>query len=141
MLHSSHSRSAASEACASLGERLLEIPKGSQVDHLRYLSYKSEINQTYWIGGATTGDLACSAVSPSGNIVSLSCAEKRPALCSQSATVSSNKTADTSEKWQIAVKSGDGTFTGYATLFAGCPALLTLFVLDIETRSASGFWG
>lgn len=107
--------SEASTACRALGEELWNLPTTRQPrDFLAYLSYPDvSLGDTWhWIGGYGNAS-SCRVVDPKGNVRAWDCDDRLPALCSQTASLSSPKTADTGLKWQTSVTTGDATVVGY----------------------------
>lgn len=108
------SRSAAASSCAALGESLwLYNKQPEQLDILRYLGYDNERHgqDLYWV--ASTAYARCNAVSAQGRTQQLPCDTPLPALCQNSAALSSPGFTDTSSRWQTAVSIGNATITGY----------------------------
>ncbi|KAJ4985919.1 Para-nitrobenzyl esterase 4 [Stagonosporopsis vannaccii] len=105
---------AAVSSCAALGESLWShkaLPQ--ELDFLRYLEYGTERHgqDFYWV--ASTTHARCNAVSAQGRTQQLPCDTPLPALCQNSAALSSLALTDTSNRWQTAVSTGNATITGY----------------------------
>lgn len=62
---------------------------------------------------ASTAHARCNAVSAQGRTQQLPCDTPLPALCQNSAALSSLELTDTSSRWQTAVSTGNATITGY----------------------------
>lgn len=108
------SYSAAVSSCAALGEGLFPIEQESQeLGFLQYPGYGSKTyNQhLYWV--ASTTNAKCNAISAHGRTQRLPCTALLPALCNNSAAISSPARVDTSSRWQTAVTTGNATIVGY----------------------------
>ena len=108
------SYSASVSSCAALGETLWSAEQNIQEPgFLQYLGVgsKAQDQTLYWIG--STANAECSAVTAQGYAKQLPCNTLLPALCHNSAALSSPASTDTSSKWQTAVTIGNATITGY----------------------------
>lgn len=106
--------SAAKSSCAALGESLWSYKTRSQEPgFLQYLDYGSERHgqDLYWV--ASTAHAECNAVSAQGRTQQLPCDTPLPALCQNSAALSSLESTDTSSNRHTAVSTGNATITGY----------------------------
>lgn len=98
--------------CAALEETLWNPANSSQdLGFLRYLDYNKTTDDVgmYWIGAASE----CRTIDTHGQIRDQTCDSQFPALCSQSASLSSPASADTSPRWQTSVRTGNATVLGY----------------------------
>ncbi|KAF2626476.1 cholinesterase [Macroventuria anomochaeta] len=108
------SHSAAASSCAALGESLWSNEQHLQeLGFLEYLRYdsKTQSQDHYWVAG--TAHTKCSAITARGRTQQLPCDTPLPALCQNSAALSSLESTDTSSKWQTAVTTGNATVIGY----------------------------
>jgi carboxylesterase type B len=108
------SYSVSASSCAALGETLWPVEQTSQeLGFLRYLGYSNKTGSQglYWVAGTT--HTTCSAITIQGRIQRLPCNTPLPALCFNSAALSSPESTDNSSKWQTAVTTGNATITGY----------------------------
>lgn len=108
----SHSVSASS--CAALGETLWSVEQAPhERGFLQYLGYSSKTHNRdlYWVAGTTNA--TCSAITAQGRTQRLPCHILLPALCHNSAALSSPESTDSSSKWQTAVTTGNATIVGY----------------------------
>ena len=106
--------SASASSCEALGETLWPIEQTSQeLGFLGYLEYanKKHGQDFYWV--ANTTHAKCSAITVQGRTQQLPCDTLLPALCNNSAVLSSVESTDTSTKWQTAVSTGNATVIGY----------------------------
>jgi len=72
---------------------------------------KAEASSTFWIAGQ--GDNA-RVVDAAGHVSACNSSQQQlPALCTQSAPYSSQSSSDTSEKWQVAVRSNNEDVVGF----------------------------
>ncbi|OAG03950.1 alpha/beta-hydrolase [Paraphaeosphaeria sporulosa] len=107
------SKSNAETGCKALQETLWDPADLAEADFLRYLAYEKahdDIDQ-YWI--RSRSNTGCKAITTLGKIKTVPCNKQLPALCSQSAPLSSTSSNNTGLEWQIAVRTGDGTVIGY----------------------------
>ncbi|KAF9222301.1 hypothetical protein BS17DRAFT_881140 [Gyrodon lividus] len=94
--------------------------QSDMTDLLRYLTLETfDPVQQYWI--ELTYSTECSAISLAG-ISPVSCADKLPLFCSQSAPYRPNTETDTSTEYQVEVSSGND-ITMYDTWSVDCPCL------------------
>ncbi|KAJ8104595.1 hypothetical protein OPT61_g10674 [Boeremia exigua] len=108
------SQSAAASSCAALGESLWSTSKDSpDQGFLQYLGYDSETHDRNLYWAASTAPARCNAISAQGRTQQLPCNTLLPALCRNSAALSSPASTDTSTKWQTSVSTGNATVTGY----------------------------
>ncbi|KZM21058.1 cholinesterase [Ascochyta rabiei] len=108
------SYSASASTCAALGETLWSIERVPQeLALLQYLGHgsKTQSQTLYWVAGAA--DAKCTAVTGKGRTQRLPCNTLLPALCYNSAALSSPDSTDTRTKWQTAVTTGNATILGY----------------------------
>ncbi|KAJ4360412.1 uncharacterized protein N0V89_000974 [Didymosphaeria variabile] len=107
------SKSKAEAGCAALQETLWDPTDHTELDFLRYLAYekaRDDVGQ-YWVqSGKDTG---CRAITTSGKIRTVPCDTKLPALCSQSAPLSSTSSNNTEPRWQTHVRTGEAAVVGY----------------------------
>ena len=68
--------------------------------------------QLYYIAGSGAHG-ECQAITPNAQVVSVPCTVDLPALCTQTAPMSSINSTDTSSQYQTQVTSGSATYTGY----------------------------
>jgi len=101
------------KACIAIGETLWTPT--SEPDFLGYLSFKVENGSDatrfdkVWVNSSS--ESVCSTITPSGQIGSADCTALLPALCTQSAALSSGSGSDT--KYQIRISADDAHYTGY----------------------------
>ncbi|KAH6612142.1 Alpha/Beta hydrolase protein [Boeremia exigua] len=108
------SHSAAASSCAALTESLWSTKQQShELGFLQYLGYGDERHSRdlYWV--ASTTHAKCNAVSAQGRTQQLPCDTPLPALCQNSASLSSLQSTDTGSKWQTSVSAGNATVVGY----------------------------
>ncbi|KAF9694104.1 hypothetical protein EKO04_007811 [Ascochyta lentis] len=108
------SYAASASTCAALGETLSSTERLlQQLEFLHHLGHgtKTHSQSLYWVAGTT--DTKCSAVTVKGNTRQLPCNTLLPALCNNSAALSSLDSTDTRSKWQTAVTTGNATIVGY----------------------------
>ncbi|KAF2019380.1 cholinesterase [Aaosphaeria arxii CBS 175.79] len=99
-------------SCAELGETLWALPgPSSDLSFLRYLAQGGRANRSeiFWVDSP----VRCEAIDAEGQVQKVNCDARLPALCSQSATLSTKSGADTDPKWQIVVRSRNGSVVGY----------------------------
>ncbi|KAI9709541.1 MAG: hypothetical protein M1820_003301 [Bogoriella megaspora] len=123
LINEAVSYSTANASCQSLSESLLPLQnldfQAGLNQSLAYEVYagRSASNQLFWVGPNTQlsskNTTACPAIDAAGNVRGINCAEKLPALCSQSAPASNITYADTSARFQVAQKVGSQTLVGY----------------------------
>jgi hypothetical protein len=85
----------------------------NQLGILQFAEYGKSMDRIlrYWIRSRSS---ACQAVTTNGSIQAVSCDERLPALCSQSAPLSTKEEVDSSEKWRVSVESKNRqSFVGY----------------------------
>ena len=120
LLSTPQTNSAATKACAALGEELW-VPSVTfnGNNFLKYLEYYgTSATELFHIGGITRSG-SCTAITTNGKTKAVSCTELLRVLCVQTAPYSySNFTtlqtfADTSAKYQTKVVSGAATYKGY----------------------------
>lgn len=103
----------ASAACQALGEQLWspELGLGSIQSTLDYLKYRQDDRQScqYWV--ASKG-LTNRAIDSTGRVSWPGPFSQLPVICTQSAPFSNSTTKDTSEKWQVTVRSNNEYLTG-----------------------------
>ncbi len=125
-------------ACHALGEGLWTPPSDlSSADYLKYLGYQDSMHsrsghgwtgaqwiggqwhrgqpssrqtQMFYIHGRING--LCRAITPYGQIRGIDCGVPLPALCTQSAPLSSATSTDTTIRFQTQVTSGNAVYTG-----------------------------
>lgn len=108
------SYSASLSSCAALGESLRSIQRFSQeLGFLEYLGYGNQRHgqNLYWV--ASTAEAECKAITAQGRSQQLPCDTPLPALCNNSAPLSSLESTDNSSKWQTSVSAGNATILGY----------------------------
>ncbi|KAF3043769.1 hypothetical protein E8E12_009965 [Didymella heteroderae] len=113
------SHSAAVRSCAALGESLWSLEQCSQdLDFLGYLGYDSQRHEQnlYWVASTTGAE--CNAITPQGRSQQVPCETPLPALCSNTAPISSPQSADNSNKWQSSVSTGNATIVGYRDAYS-----------------------
>ncbi|TPX13527.1 uncharacterized protein E0L32_005998 [Thyridium curvatum] len=111
----------ASRSCALLGETLWDPDAASFAAALNAsLSYqvyqgRAASDTLYWIArSSSSSNGTCRAISPRGSVRSdVVCASELPALCTQSAPLSNSSTADSSERWRVALPVAGYRMTGY----------------------------
>ena len=99
----------AQAACAALNEQLWS-PTTSDGDFLAYLAYEGAAGP-YWIAGRQGP--SCKAFTADGTQSLHHCPNLLPALCTNSAPISTVDSADNSTKWQTTVTTGSQSLTGY----------------------------
>ena len=124
---------AASAKCSALGETLFPRARlstlkniWSYATHSRKLSSGQQIwilqNATQPSNGTqstnSTQAATCDAVNVNGRISRVSCAEKLPIICTQSAPVSTAKTANKADQFQISQQVGTQTITGFRDFYS-----------------------
>ncbi|OCL13561.1 cholinesterase [Glonium stellatum] len=117
VLSTPQSQAKAQSSCAAIGEKLWAPGSSTRnkdrLQFLRYLEYDpaSPRFEFYRIDSGSPDN--CHAISPSGEVQSVDCLAYLPALCTQSAPLSSSSSLDSSEKWQTTVSTGKQQITGY----------------------------
>ncbi|KAF1980182.1 alpha/beta-hydrolase [Bimuria novae-zelandiae CBS 107.79] len=83
------------------------------VDFLRYLDYDKSTREVeqYWVGSEQNP--TCRAITTFGKLKTLPCDARLPALCSQSAPLSSLSNSNNGSQWQTTVQTGEAAITGY----------------------------
>lgn len=78
---------------------------------LSYQIYLDNFNpeQLFWISGSKS----CQATDAYGHISTINCTENLPAICTQTAPLSNITFAEISSPFQITIKAGNQTLTGY----------------------------
>ncbi|KAF2475679.1 alpha/beta-hydrolase [Lindgomyces ingoldianus] len=117
VLSTPQSQDKARSNCAAIGETLWALGNSTKdLGFLRYLDYDKTTNErsVHWIGGSS----GCRAITPEGEIQTISCGTQLPALCSQSAPLSSPADADAGPKWQTSINTGIQTITGFRDKFS-----------------------
>ncbi|ORY11351.1 Alpha/Beta hydrolase protein [Clohesyomyces aquaticus] len=117
----------AEQRCAALGEKLFSPLAPIPIDFYSGLNaslpYAAHVNENngsvlYWISTSNKSP-TCYAISINGTITNgHACGDKRPALCTQSAPISSSAGTDASPKYQVTVASGSQNITGYRDFHA-----------------------
>jgi hypothetical protein len=99
--------------CNALQETLWTPSNGTNIDFLPYLDFDKTTNNTglHWIGSQSTSE--CRAMTTLGKIQAVTCETHLPALCSQSASLSSPASTDAGPRWQASIKTGNATIVGY----------------------------
>jgi carboxylesterase type B len=108
------SHAVAVTSCVALGESLWSLEQCSQEsDFLGYLGYGGQRHgqNLYWV--ASTAGAKCNAVTPQGRSQQVPCDTPLPALCSNTAPLSSPQSTDNSSRWQSSVSTGNATILGY----------------------------
>lgn len=114
VLSARESKANAQAACEALQETLWSPGEGADLDFLRYLDHdqpSDEVGQ-YWIGSARNST-TCITITTVGEISEVPCATTLPALCSQSAALSSKSSNNTGPQWQTTVRTGEANIVGY----------------------------
>lgn len=109
----------AGEACKAVGEQLwspeLKIRNiQSNLNYLRHIASDLSLSK-FWIASENQ---ITQAVDTNGRISQANPDTKLPVICTQSAPFSNGTSQDTSERWQIAVKSNNETLTGFRDRFS-----------------------
>lgn len=101
-------------ACKALGEQLWspDIGNASIQNSLDYLKYKDTAlgSSSFWIASKGVGSRA---IDRTGRISWPAIASRLPVLCTQSAPFSNETFKDTSEQWQVTVRSNGEYLTGF----------------------------
>ena len=106
------SQVAACSSCAALGESLWSHEHHQEeLGFLEYLDYADQGEEAYWI--ASTAHTKCRAITPQGRTLELPCDTPLPALCQNSAALSSPQSVDISTRWQTSISIGNATIVGY----------------------------
>jgi hypothetical protein len=109
----------ASDSCQALGEQLWspELKTSSIQTNLNYLKYNEDADDCsqYWI--ASKGSIS-RAITADGVISQVKSSLELPVLCTQSAPFSNETTKDSSEKWQVTVRSNNEYLTGYGSILS-----------------------
>ncbi|KAH7382860.1 cholinesterase [Cadophora sp. MPI-SDFR-AT-0126] len=104
----------ARSACNAVGEQLWSpnMPTSSIQSNLDYLTYQGEYeaNQDYLIAPDSDGPRA---ITGKGKFKKVSGDPELPVLCTQTAPFSNATYKNSSEKWQISVKTGGSLVTGF----------------------------
>jgi len=110
--------SAASSSCALLGETLWDPSTHSfsaglnaslSYQHYQGLASNSTL---YWVAGNSSSTL-CTSLDPYGTLHTLDCTRALPALCTQSAPISTSSASNTSAAWQVQLPLDRVLLTGY----------------------------
>ncbi|KAI1347336.1 Alpha/Beta hydrolase protein [Xylaria sp. FL0043] len=106
--------SSASKSCQDLGEQLWSHDLGisniqTNLDYLKYTEDYEDL-QKFWI---EPGSSVARTVDINGHLSSTSEANELPVLCTHSAPFSNATLQDTSEKWQVTVRSNGDYITGF----------------------------
>ena len=114
MLSAPKSKSSAQVSCEALQETLWNPESHTGLEFLRYLNYdkRSDAVERYWVGSGSNST-TCRAITALGEITTVPCDRRLPALCSQSAPLSSTSNADNGLQWQTTVKTGKASVVGY----------------------------
>jgi hypothetical protein len=134
VLDKPQTQSQAARACAAIGETLWtpSADLGSN-NFLSYLAYKPGVQarnhsgpphhgggwggndwhheQLYHTAGQSSR--GCQAITPAGKTITVGCNAQLPALCTQSAALSTINGTDTSARFQTSVTSGKAVYTGF----------------------------
>lgn len=106
-------------ACKALGEQLWspDIGNASIQHNLDYLKYKDTAlgTSSFWIASKGVGSRA---IDRTGRISWPAIASRLPVLCTQSAPFSNETFKDTSEQWQVTVRSNGEYLTGYIDFYS-----------------------
>ncbi|KAF8303271.1 alpha/beta-hydrolase [Clavulina sp. PMI_390] len=127
LLEAPVTQAAASSACASLSEQLVDLSSIDASSHsdfqdsLKYQIYLGTVSSSSYVWVATpssgshqsSSSLCTAAQAGSLKTAQVSCSQKLPALCTNSAPYSISTDSDNSAKWQISTQSQGKTFTGY----------------------------
>jgi carboxylesterase type B len=106
------SQVAATSSCAALGESLWSHEHHQEeLGFLEYLDYADQGEEAYWI--ASTAHTKCRAITHQGRTLELPCDTLLPALCQNSAALSSPQSVDTGSRWQTSVSVNNATLVGY----------------------------
>jgi hypothetical protein len=103
------------ESCINIQELPINLNETGSLFNLTavlgHLTYDSPLDgdQLYWVAAAPG---RCQASNADGEISVVSCLEKLPGLCTQSAPFSNVSYADTSSKWQVTVQAGQQNIIG-----------------------------
>ncbi|KAF2260759.1 cholinesterase [Lojkania enalia] len=111
-LSTPQSQAEAISRCAALGETLWDPGNTSRdLGFLRYLDYGKITDEigVYWIDAGP----GCQAITTKGNAQTVPCDSVIPALCSQSASLSSPTTVDTGSRWRTSIQTSNQTIVGY----------------------------
>lgn len=104
----------ARSACEAVGEQLWPAELGTKsiqtsLDYLKYTGSDLGTPQ-FWVASGSQG---VKAVNINGSVFKPQSSAQLPVLCTHSAPFSNETSQDTSEKWQITVKSNNESLTGY----------------------------
>jgi hypothetical protein len=116
ILDNTVSNQEAALTCTALHESLVDPDNQSSSSRLgtilsqRVQTGSQNSTQLYWVSSANG---FCRAINAAGMVVTVSCYEELPALCTQSAPFSNSIYADNSVNWQTKVQVGNQTITGY----------------------------
>lgn len=110
----------AAARCTSFGETLWD-PKAQDFNlgldrSLAYQVYQGNYgkSQLFWVASDRKG---CRAIDAQGKTKVVSCSQKLPALCTQSAPIPSATFTNTSARFQVAQNVGKQTLTGYRDFY------------------------
>ncbi|KAJ4291794.1 hypothetical protein N0V90_009689 [Kalmusia sp. IMI 367209] len=113
VLSARRSHSKAQAGCEALQETLWDLGNYTKLDFLRYLDYENPTDEVgqYWV--ASGSNSSCRAITTFGELRTVPCDTRLPALCSQSASLSSVQSTDTRPQWQTTVRTGEASIRGY----------------------------
>lgn len=103
----------ASMACTALGETLLDpksIPPAPLLNYSAYV-HKNTTHDSFWVANKTDND--CNAMSPTGDISKVDCAQPLRAFCGSSAPIANVFDQDASDRWQISVRTQGQSIKGF----------------------------
>ncbi|KAK0636783.1 Alpha/Beta hydrolase protein [Bombardia bombarda] len=110
---------AAKVDCILLGEDLWNPDTANFNDtlaaSLNYEVYQGVVlpTQSYWISKVNESDDGCRAIDGTGQVHAMDCGAGLPALCTNTAPVSTSSFANNSQEWQVSHWVGDKIVTGY----------------------------
>ncbi|KAI2636430.1 alpha/beta-hydrolase [Hypomontagnella submonticulosa] len=109
----------ARSACEAVGEQLWPAELGTKsiqtsLDYLKYTGSDLGTPQ-FWVASGSQG---VKAVNINGSVFKPQSSAQLPVLCTHSAPFSNETSQDTSEKWQITVKSNNESLTGFRDRFS-----------------------
>ncbi|KAK3333579.1 Alpha/Beta hydrolase protein [Cercophora scortea] len=108
----------AAAGCEALGEQLWapELNTASIQSNLDYLRHRGQASNasTFWISPSPSGGNTTRVIDVSGAVVAVADSSVRlPALCTQTAPYSSEKSQDVGARWQVSVDANNQTLTGF----------------------------
>ena len=109
----------AEATCKLLGETLWDpdtqdFEAGLRTSLAYQVYLKSAIESgLYWVANRQGNNDSCRAINPQGKLSDLDCKREAPALCTQSAPVSTSNVADNSTRWWVQQTASKVQFTGY----------------------------